>query len=199
MCRWGLGLGITVLALAAMVLAICWLFSSTDVTWLCEQIMGETPEAKATAYVRAVARGDENAALNLWELPGLQDQEQLQALAERREQVTSQLIAARIEAEVTILDTEWWTTCCEPVVTCDPHSAGGARMTVQSLDNTGSPIIYVLDIFVRDGPYWGAAAGYPFRHWALRDVYLEGEEPLYWRRLHEETIRYLDWVHGRSP
>lgn len=192
MSKLGLAIGSTVPALAAVSLGICWLFSSGDVTGLCERITGETPQAKATAYVRAVARGDEKAALELWEVPSPPDQEQLQALAERREQVTSELIAARVEPDFILLDAEWWTTCCEPSVTPDPRSAGGARMTVQLLDKEGSPAIYVLDVFVRDGPYWGAAAGYPFRHWALRDVYPEGQEPLYWRRLYEETIRSLD-------
>ena len=202
MSKLGLKIGITIVALVAIGLGICWLSTWADVTLLCEQITGETPQAKATAYVRAVLRGDEQAALDLWELPSLQNQEQLEALAERRQQVTSELIAARINPEFTILDTEWWATCCEPTVIRDPRwtrSAGGARMTVQLLDNKGLPIIYVLDVFVRDGPYWGAAAGDPFRHWALRDVYLEGQEPLYWRRIYECTMKFLEWEPARSP
>jgi len=70
-----------------------------------------------------------------------------------------------------------------PSVISDKREAGGARMQVQFNDPAGQPVLYIFDIFVRDGPYWGAAAGYPPRRWVLRDVYLPDEEPLYWRFL----------------
>lgn len=49
------------------------------------------------------------------------------------------------------------------------------------------------DVFHRHGSYWGAAAGYPTRHWALRDVYAQSQEPLFWRWVYEPEVRYLGW------
>jgi hypothetical protein len=45
----------------------------------------------------------------------------------------------------------------------------------------GAEPTYVFDVFNRGGTYWGAALDYPPRQWALRDVYADGEVPLFWR------------------
>jgi len=67
------------------------------------------------------------------------------------------------------------------------------RVSVQFLDQQGLPVTYVFDVFHRDGSYWGAAMGYPRRHWVLRDVYLRDEEPLFWRLVYEPKVRHLSW------
>jgi len=41
-------------------------------------------------------------------------------------------------------------------------------------------LVYVFDVFVRGNTYWGAAMGYPPREWLLRDVYPDGQAPLFW-------------------
>jgi len=159
-----------------------------------ERIRGETPQAKMHAYVCAVLRGDEEAALDAWMLrdPELSNGRS-DALRERRQDVTQQLIAAELDANYMIMRIEWWTTCCEPGVTCDARNAGGARIHVQFLDRDGLPLAYVFDVFHRDGPYWGSAAGNPPRRWALYDVYPRDEEPLFWRYVYEPNVRSLDW------
>lgn len=172
---------IAVIPLAAFFLAILWLINAPDGKLLRERMTGETPQYKVKAYVLAIARGDKAVALDQWELPSLSNQEQMDTLVEEAKQVTSDLLATELNPRFTILHLEWWGTCCEPSVSSDPRDAGGARMHVQLLDKNGTPLVYIFDVFVRDLPYWGAAEGYPLRHWIIRDVYPEGQEPLYWR------------------
>lgn len=165
-----------------------------------KRIRGETPQARVTAYAHAVLRGDQDAALEAWMLPDRElSNGRSDALRKRRQEVTRQLIAAELDADFRIGHIEWWRTCCEPGVTCDSRSAGGARIHVQFLDRDGSPLAYVFDVFHRGGPYWGGAAGYPPRRWALYDVYPRDEEPLFWRYVYEPTVQWLDWSPTRTP
>jgi hypothetical protein len=156
-----------------------------------ERILGETPEARIAAYVRAVSSGDRTAALGAWQLPDSGDDARLNELARRREEETGRLMDMGIRDEYLILDRQWWSTCCEPNVSCEFRNAGGARMTVQLLDASGRPIAYVFDVFAREQPYWGDATGNPLRQWIIRDVYPEAEEPLYWPLVHEGQVRWL--------
>ena len=158
-----------------------------------ELLMGETPQARVAAYVRGIVAGDEDAALAVWELP------QSGPLSQRRRDVTRQLMAAGISPRYLVLNVEWWRTCCEPGVIHDPRDAGGARLSVQFLDNNGSPLIYVFDVFHRGGSYWGAAQGYPARSWALYDVYPQEQEPLFWRLVYDPNVRRLDWPPVSTP
>jgi len=168
------------------------LFPSLRLTLL-ERLSGNTPEARIRTYVRAVLRDDEEAALAAWELPSWElPNGRSMAIAERRLTVTRELIAADLQDDFMIDRPEWWRTCCEPGVTCDSLNAGGARVSVQFLDQQGLPVTYIFDVFHRDGSYWGAAMGYPRRHWVLRDVYLRDEEPLFWRLVYEPNIQHLD-------
>ena len=172
----------------------CNLFTCAFCSTVIERINGETAQAKVAGYVRTVARGDQRAALAVWELPGWEGRDGWQtALSDRRQKVTDELLTAGISSEFTIRNAEWWSTCCEPSPTHNPREAGGARFHVRLLRHDGSPLCYVFDVFVRDGAYWGAAEGYPPRQWALRDVYSLGQEPLFWRWVSEPTERYLGW------
>ena len=162
-----------------------------------EQLTGETPQAKITAYLQAILQHDRRAALDLWE-PEVSQPEQYEALRQRREQVTDELLAIGI-TDFTIFEPEWWTTCCEPQVTCSSGNAGGARTRVQVLDDKGMPLLYTFDVFTREQPYWGDAMGNPPRHWVIRDIYASGQEPLFWRRVYESNIRYLEWKSTTTP
>ncbi len=195
----GQKIGIAVILLAVITLASLWIFDSPDGKLLYEHMTGETPQAKVKAYMKATAQGDAEAVWRLWELPNLQNPEQLNALSERRKQVTSEFLAAKLDPNFTILHVEWWRTCCEPNVSSDSRDAGGARMRVQFLDSKGLPFIYIFDVFVRDLPYWGDAEGYPLRQWVIRDVYPEGQEPFYWRFVSITTVEFLEWKPFPEP
>jgi hypothetical protein len=164
-----------------------------------EGLAGETPEARVHAYLRAILRGDEAAALAAWTLhePELPDGRG-DALRERRAEVTRQLIAAQLEPDYVISEIEWWSTCCEPRVIDDARSAGGARIQVQLLDHYGMPHDLIFDVFHRGGSYWGGAMGYPQRRWVLYDVYAMQDDPLYWRFVYEDSVYWKVWNPSNS-
>jgi hypothetical protein len=202
MSRWMERMGLVAAGFALGVLSLglpmTWLLGPSTFdglpALLMERVRGETPQARVDAYVQAVLAGDEEAALAAWTPPDPERDEELsEALRQRRRDVTRQLIAAELGEAYTIADVEWWTTCCEPHVTCDARNAGGARIRVQFLDRDGLPIVTVFDVLHRDGAYWGAAAGHPPRRWALYDVYPRGEEPLAWRYTNTSETAWLSW------
>jgi hypothetical protein len=156
--------------------------------YMLEHPTGNQPQAQIAAFVQAIVRGDRSTALELWEIGDTHTQGEL---VRRRERVISDLVAAEVGPDYMILDVEWWTTCCEPSVTCDSRNAGGARVMVQFLDQNGQPILYTFDVFAREQPYWGAAMGYPSRDWVIRDVYPQGQEPLFWTQVYEPQIRHV--------
>lgn len=184
-------IGFAVSFLAGMVISTggLWLVVQNNIElryYLLERATGNQPQAQIAAFVQAIVREDRSTAAELWEVGQPQSE-----LARRRERVIDDLLAAGIRPDYLILGVEWWTTCCEPSVTCDSRNAGGARIRVQFVDKNGSPLPYTFDVFVREQPYWGAAAGYPPRGWVIRDVYPHGEEPLFWTQVYEPQIRYV--------
>ncbi len=157
-------------------------------TLLVERLRGETPQARVDAYAQAVLAGDESAAFNVWIPPDSErSDEQSEALRRRRQEITQQLIAADLGETYTITDIDWWT----PHVTCDTHSAGGARIRVQFLDQKGLPVAYVFDVFHQELPYDVEATGYSPRRWALYDVYPPDGEPLFWRYTYNCEVEWL--------
>ena len=183
------GFAISFLAGIAIGIGGLWLIVQNNVElryYLLERATGNQPQAQIAAFVQAVVREDRSKAAELWEVEQPQSE-----LAKRQERVIDDLLAAGIRPDYLILGVEWWTTCCEPSVTCDSRNAGAARMSVQFLDDSGLPLSYTFDVFAREQPYWGAATGYPPRDWVIRDVYPHGQEPLFWTRVYEPQIRYV--------
>ncbi len=155
--------------------------------YLLEHSTANQPQAQIAEFVQAIVRGEYSTARQLWEIENVDTQDEI---TERRESVISDLASAGIQPDYMVLHVEWWSTCCEPSVTCDSRGAGGARMSVQFLDENGHPIAYIFDVFTREQPYWGAAMGYPPREWVIRDIYPRDEEPLFWRRIYESQVHY---------
>jgi hypothetical protein len=144
---------------------------------LLELVTGQTPQAKIKPYLEAILAQDREAALEAWLQPD-PSTVTYQELSERRIQVTDELLALNI-TEYTIFEPEWWSTCCDPGITCQARNAGVARIRVQVLDAQGKPWGYIFDV-VTKGPYFGDAEGNPYRHWQLRDIYPRGEAPITW-------------------
>jgi hypothetical protein len=159
--------------------------------FLFEQATANLPQSRISAFVQSIVQGDKTKALKLWEINGDPSSEQQIALTKRRENVISDLLSAKIEPEYMVLDIEWWGTCCEPSVTNDSRSAGGARIRVQFIDKHGLPILYIFDVFTREQPYWGSAEGYQPRDWVIRDVYPYDQNPMYWLLIYEPQIRFI--------
>ncbi len=176
--------GVVALALVSLY-AAGWFFLPSDGSrgfspW--DRITGETPSAKVDAYVRAVARGDEAAALDLWEPPAVDlPNGRSTALRQQRVDVTRALIAVGIRPDVAIRSIEWWRTCCEPGLIDGPRDAGGARLRIRLIDRSGVALDYVVEVFDRDGS--SSSSGLRAlltRHWVVRDVYPADQQPLYW-------------------
>lgn len=145
---------------------------------LIEQVTGETPEAKVVAYLEATRQGDEVAAYNCWLPAADPPSPEYEA---RRQAVIETISALGADLSFRVLDVEWWSNCCEPCVIDDPRRAGFARLRVAVGGATGDEIIYVFDVWVTGGPYYGEMMGCPVRHWEIMDAYPDGEEPLYWK------------------
>jgi len=159
--------------------------------FLFEQATASLPQSKIAAFVQSIVQGDRATALKLWEVYDDPSSEQQNALTQRRDKVISDLLSAQIQPEYMVLGIEWWSTCCEPSVINDSRSAGGARIRVQFIDKNGLPMLYIFDIFTREQPYWGSAAGYPPRDWVIRDVYPYDQNPMYWLLIYEPQIRSI--------
>ena len=147
-----------------------------------EKIINETPEAKVSTHIRMIAENSEGQALDLWKLPEWQDSnfEGYNQLEERREKTTDDLLKAKINSNFTVTRVEWWSTCCVPRVINDSNWANGARVHVQLTDSNGIKLPYIFDIFVWKGHIEPGVSS--VRYWAIRDIYLESEEPLFWTR-----------------
>jgi hypothetical protein len=169
-------MGFTLLTLTA--LAVLGLNAScSPAHQLIEQALGRTPENEIAGYLEAVSRGDRPAALGHWLAPASQQLD----LLERRDSVTDALLARGPVLHYWVQDLTWWRTCCEPAVIDDAAQAGGVRARVAIADGYGTESIYVFDLLVPPGVYWGDAAGNPLREWVIVDVYPEGMQPLAWQ------------------
>ena len=156
--------------------------------YLLEHSTVNQPHAQIAQFVQAIVRGEYSTAMELWKI---EDVDTWDEMTRRRESIISDLLSAGIQPDYMVLNVEWWSTCCEPSVTCESRGAGGARMRVQFLGADGDSILYTFDVFAREQPYWGAAADYPPREWVIRDVYPYDEEPLFWMRIYESYVRYV--------
>ncbi len=147
---------------------------------LAEIAMATTPQARVSAYVQAINRGDEQAALDLWELPSRGSDSEFTPLGERRQKITHELLETRLAPGFMILDTEWWSTCCEPrEVPYYFGNAGAVHMKVRLRDTQGHSLVYMFDLFARELP-WNDDP----RDWVIHDVYPLDQKPL-----------YADWWH----
>ncbi len=167
-------LGITVMILVALA-AFGPGLSLGPAHRLIEQVIRQTPQARISAYLDAIAEGDQQAALELWSAAGPDSPE----LENRRQAVTAALLAYGPGLAHQVLEVEWWRTCCEPGVIEDAGEAGGARVWVRVWGENLPARVYVFDLLVPGG-YWGEAMGNPLRTWAIFDIYPQGQAPLVW-------------------
>jgi hypothetical protein len=174
------------LALIGVLLILDWWFLGPTLTTplacftnpLIERATGEIPEAKVVAYLEAIRQGDEASTHNCWRPTNKHWGPDYEA---RRKAITGAISSLGSDISFRILDVEWWRTCCEPGVIDDPRSAGFARLRVAISRGLGEKIIYVFDVLISGGAYWGEMMGCPIRHWEIIDAYPEAEEPLYWK------------------
>ena len=149
---------------------------------LIEKVINETPEAKISAYIEAVAENNREQALDLWKLPEWQNSsfEGDNQLEKRKEKTTDDLFKAKINSDFTVTRVEWWSTCCAPRIINNSNWANGARVHVQLTNSSGIKRPYIFDVFVWKGRIEPGISS--VRYWTIRDIYPENQEPLFWTR-----------------
>lgn len=158
----------------ALILGVGFLFAYINgvFTPLIEKIINESPEAKISAYVQAISKGDRETAFSLWEHPRLNiPSEYVILVKERKEKAFNNFINMKINPDFKIISTEWWSTCCTPSITNNPKDAGRAVVKAE-LNINNEKRVYVFNVIVKGENYAGEAMGYPVRHWEIGDVYL---------------------------
>lgn len=164
----------------ALILGVGFLFAYINgvFTPLIEKVINESPEAKISAYIQAINKGDRETAFNLWERPVLNaPSEYVILVKERKEKAFNNFVNMKINSDFKIISTEWWTTCCTPNITNNPKDAGRAVVKVE-LNINNEKRIYIFNMIVKGENYAGEAEGYPVRHWGIGDIYLLGDKPL---------------------
>lgn len=151
-------------------------------TPLIERIFNETPQARIYDFVHAISTDNEKKASNLWIIPEWwnSDFKEFDDLKARKERVINELVNKKISPDFTIENIELWRTCCMPGIINDYKEAGGARIKVKLISENKTELYYTFDIFTRETTYFGDAAGYPVRNWVIRDIYADGDSPIFW-------------------
>lgn len=164
--------GATLIALIVlMTLAPNLSFGTTH--YLLEQALGQTPQALVSDYLTAIAGGDRQAALALWQEPNQPNIPQEAGPGA----VAHELRAYVPGLEHELLDVIWWRTCSEPAAIDDPNEAGAAILRV-AIRGEGQPEqIYLFEVRVPGGCL-GTVGGYPIRRWVIADAVLESQIPV---------------------
>jgi hypothetical protein len=157
--------------------------------YLYENATAHPAQAQVSAFIQSVVQGDKTKAYKLWEISDRTSSEEQIALMKRRDDVITDLLLAKIESKYLIRNIEWWTICCEPNVTNDSRYAGGARITVQFIDQQGLPMTYIFDVFTQ----WGSSEPSWSQVWTIRDIYPREQNPMVWLRVYEPQIRYVQF------
>lgn len=139
------------------------------------RITADTPDGQLELFAGSIERGDLERARSLWIIPANASTPVRDSLEARQHEVMRELggFAGR---PYVVERVQWWGTCCMPRVIDSAKGAGGARYRVRF---DGSLVPYVVDVFAVDTSW--IYDGQPARGWAVRDVYREGERPLYYR------------------
>jgi hypothetical protein len=142
------------------------------VPWI-EALVRNEPTARVDDYVHALAAGDRDAAMSVWQIPVRGDSDRLGALWDRRAAVTDALLAARVDG-YGVVGLEWWSTCCEPHPVTEKTYASAARLTVRFAGAT--PVGYFVDLRTadRDRSLLDEVA----RQWVLADIYPLTDDPI---------------------
>jgi hypothetical protein len=139
------------------------------------RLTADEPDGQLALFAGAIRSGDLARARSLWVIPANASGVVRDGLEERQHEIMAEL-ARFAGAPYAVERVQWWANCCMPSVIPSRHGAGGARYWVR-FDGSSTP--YVVDIFAIDTSW--LYDGQPARGWAVRDVYPEGERPLYFR------------------
>jgi len=137
------------------------------------RVSGDEPDATLTRFADAVSNGDLARARSLW-IVGPNETPVFRARIERRQVETWQTLAGFVGRPYSVERVQWWSTCCMPSVIAGREGASAARYWVR-FDGSLRP--YVVTLIASDTQWM--LEGAPARGWAVREVHLDGEEPIY--------------------
>jgi hypothetical protein len=156
-------MGFTLVALVVlMTLAPHLSFGTTP--YRLEEALGQTPQALVTDYLSAVAQGELEAALTLWQGPA----------GPERSAMTEELARYGASMQHRVVDVTWWRTCCEAVPIDDPDGASVAtiRVTIRGEDQGAQ--IYVFETRAGEEARDGAAIS-SMRDWTIVGAHRESQ------------------------
>lgn len=166
---WRMGVTLMVL-IVLMTLAPNLSFGTTP--YRLEEALGQTPQELVIDYLTAVAQGDLEAALALWQEPARPDP----SLEIVRTSMTKELARYGAAMQRQILDVTWWRTCCEAVAIDDPNTAHVATIRVAIAGEDQREKIYVFEMQAGNGAA-GLTAVSSLRDWAISGAHLETQMP----------------------
>lgn len=136
-----------------------------------------TPEDKISTYLQAIAKKDKETADSSWYIfDNAYDENQIQLLKSRREQITHQLLDAEILPDYSISWLEGWAGG-----SAERTNIGSAwlnRFTVQLVTHKGEKLKYIFDVANKE---YDTVPDYYHRDWVIVDVYPDGEQPYFWK------------------
>ena len=141
------------------------------VAWI-EFLLHDEPGAHVDEYLRAVAAGDRDRALSLWQIPDRGAPDALAALRDRRPEVTDTLLAFARRGH-RVVEVQWWSMCCEPHPVRDRQYASVARITV-AFDDAVEQYTFDVSTDRADRSPLDEVA----RRWGITDVYRSGDQPM---------------------
>jgi hypothetical protein len=160
-------MALTLMALLALVTLAPNLSFSTAPYQL-EEALGQPPQAVVSHYLTAVAQGDVEAALALWQEPVAPDGSPNGV----RASVTEGLARYGTGMQHGVVDVTWWRTCCEAAAIDDPDTAGVAAVRVAITGDDQGTQIYVFEVRAGDGQ-GGEPSGPSLRDWVITGAHRE--------------------------
>lgn len=138
----------------------------------------DTAEDKISAFINAIADGDQAQALAEWYLSDFDDEKKKQLLEVRKEEIIANLLAAKIQPKYDLIAEEGWVGNKNYPIT-SIEWAWLARIKVNLTDGNGTVSPYIFDIVNRS---YDTVQDYYMRDWVVVDVYPEGEQPYYFNQ-----------------
>ena len=154
-----------------------------------ETTMPDPREDALDAYVDAVNEGDEPLALAAWAIPTIGIQAIAEDIAERREQLTAELVDGGAHIEYTGPGPSSWTGyMCRPVILPGDELLCGqiAQLDARNRDGETRTYLFRISARERDGLWLGMAP----EGWELVDVFPSDNIPGYYDGLFRELVPF---------
>ncbi len=170
----------------------CFIDENSIIKELIEQKENKTPQAETAQYFDAITKGDKSEALESWQFLNKEDwslnPENYNLLKERRDNITEELIKKKI-SYFQIENIKWknmdfdissFISGADINNNCRSELADSAQVKVQLTDFDNNKSEYIVDVFAQEiGSKTNKRDYSLLRNWIIRDIYPQGQEPLF--------------------